>query len=76
MLNDAQLDQLEKEYAKLNTEDMDYKTMDEFVFDTIYENLENYNEGELLEEIKEMHGDDVLTDLINNLAPTKWSMYY
>ena len=71
MLNDAQFDQLKKEYAKLNTEDMDYKTMDEFVFDTIYENLENYNEGELLEEIKEMHGDDVLTDLINNLAPTK-----
>jgi len=71
MLNDAQFDQLKKEYAKLNTECMDYKTMDEFVFDTIYENLENYNEGELLEEIKEMHGDYVLTDLINNLAPTK-----
>ena len=71
MLNDAQLDQLKKEYAKLNTENMDYKTMEQFVFDTIYENLENYNEGELLEEIKEMHGDDVLTDLINNLAPTK-----
>ena len=71
MLNDAQFDQLKKEYAKLNTECMDYKTMDAFVFDTIYENLENYNEGELLEEIKDMHGDDVLTDLINNLAPTK-----
>ena len=71
MLNDAQFDQLKKEYAKLNTENMDYKTMDEFVFDTIYENLENYNEGELLEEIKDMYGDDVLTDLINNLAPTK-----
>ena len=67
MLNDAQLDQLKKEYAKLNTEDMDYKTMDEFVFDTIYENLKNYNEGELLEEIKEMHGDEQLDDLINKI---------
>ena len=71
MLNDAQFDQLKKEYAKLNTECMDFKTMEQFVLDTIYDNLENYNEGELLEEIKEMHGDDVLTDLINNLAPTK-----
>ena len=71
MLNDAQFDQLKREYAKLNTECMDYKTMDEFVFDTIYENLKNYNEGELLEEIKDMHGDDVLTDLLNNLALTK-----
>ena len=70
-LTDDQLDQLKKEYAKLNTECMDFKTMDEFIFDTIYENLENYNEDELKEEIKEMHGDDVLTDLINNLAPIK-----
>ena len=67
MLNDAQFDQLKKEYAKLNTECMDYKTMDEFVFDTIYENLEDYNEGELLEEIKEMHGDEQLDDLINKI---------
>jgi len=67
MLNDAQFDQLKKEYAKLNTENMDYKTMDAFVFDIIYENLENYNEGELLEEIKEMHGDEQLDDLINKI---------
>ena len=67
-LTGDQFDQLKRGYAKLNTESMDYKTMDAFVFDTIYENLGNYNEGELLEEIKEMHGDDQLADLINSLS--------
>ena len=71
MLNDAQFDQLKKEYAKLNTENMDYKTMDEFVFDTIYDNLEMAKEDELKEDIKDLCGDDVLTDLLNNLALTK-----
>ena len=69
-LTDDQLDQLKKEYARLNTESMDHKTMDAFVFDTIYGNLENYNESELIEEIKEMHGDDECDNLINSLYPS------
>ena len=44
--------------------------MDAFVFDTIYGNLENYNESELIEEIKEMHGDDECDILINSLSPS------
>ena len=71
MLNDAQFDQLKREYAMLMMESMDFKTMEQFVLDTIYDNLEMAKEDEMKEDIKEMHGDDVLTDLINNLAPTK-----
>ena len=76
MLNDTQFDQLKKEYAMLMMESMDFKSMEQFVLDTIYDNLEMAKEDELKEDIKDMYGDDVLTDLINNLAPTKWSMYY
>ena len=71
MLNDAQFDQLKREYAMLMMESMDFKTMEQFVFDTIYDNLEMAREDELKEDIKDMYGDDVLTDLINNLAPIK-----
>ena len=71
MLNDAQFDQLKREYALLMMESMDFKSMEQFVLDTIYDNLEMAKEDELKEDIKEMHGDDVLTDLINNLAPIK-----
>ncbi len=71
MLNDTQFDQLKKEYAMLMMESMDFKTMEQFVLDTIYDNLEMAKEDEMKEDIKDMYGDDVLTDLINNLAPTK-----
>ncbi len=35
-----------------------------------YKKYDSFEDG-LNEDIKDMHGDDVLTDLINNLAPTK-----
>ena len=71
MLNDAQFDQLKREYAMLMMESMDFKTMEQFVLDTIYDNLEMAKEDEMKEDIKDLCGDDVLTDLINNLAPIK-----
>jgi len=71
MLNDAQFDQLKREYAMLMMESMDFKSMEQFVLDTIYDNLEMAKEDELKEDIKDLCGDDVLTDLINNLAPIK-----
>ena len=71
MLTNTQFDQLKREYAMLMMESMDFKTMEQFVLDTIYDNLEMAKEDEMKEDIKDMYGDDVLTDLINNLAPTK-----
>ena len=46
MLNDTQFDQLKKEYAMLMMESMDFKTMEQFVLDTIYDNLEMAKEDE------------------------------
>ncbi len=60
MLNDAQFDQLKREYAMLMMESMDFKTMEQFVLDTIYDNLEMAKEDELKEDIKDLCGDDVL----------------
>ena len=67
-LTNTQLDQLKRECATLMMEAMDYKSMEQFVFDTIYENLEMAKEDELKEDIKDMYGDDTLTDLLNNLS--------
>ena len=67
MLNDAQFDQLKREYAMLMMESMDFKTMEQFVLDTIYDDLEMAKEDEMKEDIKDLCGDDVLTDLLNNL---------
>jgi len=66
-LTNTQIDKLKKEYATLMMDAMDYKSMEQFVFDTIYDNLEMAKEDELKEDIKDLCGDDVLTDLLNNL---------
>jgi len=67
MLTNTQLDQLKREYAKQMIHYMDYKDMEEFIFNTIYDNLEMAKEDELKEDIKDLCGDDKLTDLLNNL---------
>ncbi len=46
---------------------MDIKSMEQFVFDTIYDNLEMAKEDELKEDIKDMYGDDVLNEMIKEL---------
>ncbi len=66
-LTNTQFDQLKREYTTLMLDGMDYKTMEQFVFDTIYDNLEMAKEDEMKEDIKDQYGDDTLTDLLNNL---------
>ena len=63
----AQFDQLKREYATLMLDSMDYKSMEQFVFDTIYDNLEMAKEDELKWDIKDQYGECTLTDLLNNL---------
>ncbi len=46
---------------------MDLKSMEQFVFDTIYDNLEMAKEDELKWDIKDQYGECTLTDLLNNL---------
>ncbi len=63
----AQFDQLKKDYATLMMDSMDLKSMEQFVFDTIYDNLEMAKEDELKWDIKDQYGECTLTDLLNNL---------
>ena len=67
MLTHAQFDQLKRDYATLMLDSMDIKSMEQFVLDTIYDNLEMAKEDELKEDIKDLCGDNTLTNLLNNL---------
>ena len=49
--------QLIEAYAERIIDGMDMKTMEQFVFDTLVENLQNYSEEELLSEIREYNPD-------------------
>ena len=53
---------LVEKYAEQIMDGMDMKTMEQFVFDTLVENLNNYSESELINEIRDVFGDEVLED--------------
>ena len=42
-------------YAQQIIENMDWKTMERFVYDTLAENLTNYTEEELITEVSEFY---------------------
>ena len=54
--------ELVEKYAEQIMDSMDMKTMEQFVFDTLVENLNNYSESELINEIRDCYGDEMLED--------------
>lgn len=53
---------LVEKYAEHVMDSMDMKTMEQFVFDTLVENLNNYTEEELINEVREYYGDEWFED--------------
>ena len=51
-----------EKYAEHVMDSMDMKTMEQFVFDTLYECYSAYDEEQLISEIRELYGDEVLED--------------
>jgi len=51
-----------EKYAQHVMDSMDMKTMEQFVFDTLYECYSVYDEEQLISEIRELYGDEVLED--------------
>ena len=54
--------ELVEKYAEHVMDSMDMKTMEQFVFDTLVENLNNYSESELINEIRDVFGEEMLED--------------
>jgi len=53
---------LVEKYAEHVMDSMDMKTMEQFVFDTLVENLNNYSEEELINEVREYYGEEWFED--------------
>jgi hypothetical protein len=53
---------LAEKYAEFVMDCMDMKTMEQFVFDTLYQQYTTYSEEELINEIREYHGDEWFDD--------------
>ena len=53
---------LVEKYAEHVMDSMDMKTMEQFVFDTLVDNLNSYTEEELISEITECYGEEWFAD--------------
>ena len=69
-LTATQQDDLISAYCELICDSMDWKSMEQFVYQTLIEDYSNLSHDELLEDIELTMDEDVLEELINNLDDT------
>ena len=55
MTNTIDRDSLQEAYIQNLIDGMDYKTMEQFVYDTLTENLTNYSDEELITEVSDYY---------------------
>jgi len=67
----AETNNLVEKYAEFMMDSMDMKTMEQFVFDTLVENLTNYTEEELINEVREVYGEEWFADNDIELPPSQ-----
>ena len=68
-LTTQQWDELIEQYAQLQVDSMDYKSLEQFVYDTIIEDLrEIQSREELCDDIKYTFDEELLDELIDNVT--------
>jgi hypothetical protein len=63
-LTAQQLDELKCNYAEMVVDDMDLKTLMIMAYDVIVENLKDYDEEDMKEEIVELYDEEILEELM------------
>jgi len=63
-LTTEQLEQLKCNYAEMVVDNMDLKTLMIMAYDVIVENLKDYSEEDMKEEIVELYDEEILEELI------------
>lgn len=58
-----QFSELVEKYAEFVMDGMDMKTMEQFVFDSLVDTYSNYSQDELINEIDECYGSEILESL-------------
>ena len=67
-LSSDQLNELVEMYAVRMVDNMDIKTMEAFIFDTIVESMGNDSEREIIQQLSHYYDEDELTDMIEDVG--------
>ena len=72
-LSKDQLSKLVLMYAERVVDNMDIRDLCAFAIDTIVDNMNDYNESELMEELSHYYDDDELQELVESVTnPEGW----
>ena len=67
-LNDAQRDELIKQYVQIHVDSMDVESLEQFVTETLKEDYYNLSDEELKCEIECTHDEELYEELIENVT--------
>ncbi len=67
-LTSAQKDELITRYSELIIDSMDYKSLEQFVYDTLVEDFDKLTDSELQDEIKYSFDEETLNELVDNVV--------
>lgn len=63
-LNQEQLDKLKSQYVEMIIDGMDHKTIFQFAYDTIMQDIEKWDEQDVKEEILDCYDEEMWQDLV------------
>lgn len=63
-LTKSQLEQFKANYAELIVDGMDMKTLEQFAIESVEQNIKDWTEDEIKDEILDYYGEETLNDLI------------
>ena len=66
-LTPGQFDQLVENYASHIVEGLDVESLEQMVFDLLVKEYETYTEEQIIGEIKELYGDELVVDLLEDV---------
>jgi len=66
-LTEAQLNQLKENYANMLIDGMDMDTLCQFAFDTIMQNMEQWDQQDVSEEVTDLYDEEMLNDLMESV---------
>ena len=67
-LTNAQRDELISQYSQLVVDSMDYKSLEQFVYDTLEDDFNKLSNSELQDEIKYSFDEETLDELVDNVT--------
>ena len=67
-LTNAQRDELIAQYSQLVVDSMDYKSLEQFVYDTLEDEFNKLSNSELQDEIKYSFDEEILEELVDNVT--------